>query len=135
MQQILKYSVASCGVSPKARGEATLRRQDGTNLTSCFLSSLPIGYCPVQMVSAQVLPPSDHRQVQVVFPSLRQPPKGGPLRHQSVVCLVCFVYLGWGISLLVFSLLFGCLFVYFHLVSPCTGSCSQGFLHPKRGMM
>jgi hypothetical protein len=63
------------------------------------------------MASARVLPPSDHSQLEVDFPRAPDPPKGRPERHQSVVGLVCFVYFGCGISLLVLSRLFGCLFV------------------------
>jgi len=40
---------------------------------------------PVQMASARVLPPPDHRQVEVKFSRAPDPPKGRTELHRSVV--------------------------------------------------
>jgi len=84
-------------------------RCDGTNWTTsfpCLFLLLDTG--PVQMVSAWVVPPRIHDQLEVGFPRAPDPPKARPNRYQSVVGLACFVYLSCGISLLD---LLGCLVV------------------------
>jgi len=109
-----KYFSVSRGVSPKAPGEATSRCWHRTNWTTCFACPLVLlDTGAVQMASAWVLPPPDHVQLEVDIPSAPDPPKRHPGRHQTVVGLVCFVYPGCGVSLRVFSRLFGC------FLSPC----------------
>jgi hypothetical protein len=84
------------------------------------------------MASARVLPPSDYSQLDVDFPRAPDPPKGRLERHQSAVGLVCFVYLGYGISLLVFSVvwlfigLFSSCFSMYGIMQPRSSAPKEG---------
>jgi hypothetical protein len=85
------------------------------------------------MEPALVLPPPDHTQSEVDFPCAPDPAKGRPERHQSVLGLVCFVYLGCGISLLVcFSVVwqFVCLllscFSMYRIMEPRSSAPKEG---------
>jgi hypothetical protein len=79
---------------------------------------------PVQMASAWVLPPSETSQVEVEFPHVTD-----PTNDYHMVLIRCGTY-----GFLPLRILKGYLIVVILLYS-CTGLCSTGGLHLKRGIM